>query len=556
MGYIFGDGSIFSGGSGIAVNPDTEAPSAPVLAAATNVTENSADLDWTDSVDNVGVLGYNVWLSTDGGNNYSLHASGVQVSQYDLTGLTQDQAHHVYVTAYDTSNFTASNVISFSTTASSDTTDPTVPAIAFSSKTHNSISFTISTLSTDAESGLKQYRVKVDGADTAQTIPSTAIVADVHTVSNLTPETAYSITIYAEDNVGNISADSNAVVQTTDTAPAAGQIWTGDNTLTTQLDYRSTSQYPATGNLLKSTQDDYLKYPQIGWDNSGTSRIRIATNPHGYTGQAAVVLFPESDPANSDPHTYYSGLIGRNNNDANLTSLNEVWFEIQRFIPAYPTWITHIEQKFGLSIGGINGVSAGNNPTTGYEMLFELRTANNNVLNASKYAAMQGPTSDPPGPYDEASCTLALQVYHAGPVNSANNGYSEQFWILTNHNSGVKKGWNAGELIQVRGYMKLNDTPAAIGETADGILQAWYFNDSTSQWVKGLEHLNMNWQGNISNVIKAMVESWFRGGNGYGFHPGNADDPNTGRNDIAPQDCEMVAPLTRCYSTNPNWGLT
>ncbi|MEZ4796272.1 MAG: endonuclease [Flavobacteriaceae bacterium] len=74
--------------------PDTENPTDPTNLTASNPTDNSIDLTWTASTDNIGVIGYDVFV--DGGFN----ATTTNTS-YSVTGLTANTNYCFTVKAKD-----------------------------------------------------------------------------------------------------------------------------------------------------------------------------------------------------------------------------------------------------------------------------------------------------------------------------------------------------------------------------------------------------------------------------------------------------------------------
>lgn len=63
---------------------DTQAPTAPTDVKATEVTETTAKVTWSEATDNVGVVGYNVYL-----NETKVNDAFVTGTEYALTGLTE-----------------------------------------------------------------------------------------------------------------------------------------------------------------------------------------------------------------------------------------------------------------------------------------------------------------------------------------------------------------------------------------------------------------------------------------------------------------------------------
>jgi hypothetical protein len=78
---------------------DTVAPTAPSSLAAANVTNNSVSLRWSQSSDNVGVVGYKIYQSQR--KTSVLMATTGDVNSVVLTGLTANTRYSFYVTAID-----------------------------------------------------------------------------------------------------------------------------------------------------------------------------------------------------------------------------------------------------------------------------------------------------------------------------------------------------------------------------------------------------------------------------------------------------------------------
>lgn len=95
---------------------DTEAPTTPAGVTASNATQNTIDLSWTASTDNVGVSGYDVYQ----GNTV---IGTVTTTTYQATGLSPNTAYSFRIKAKDA----AGNQSGFSNTASATTTGGTNP---------------------------------------------------------------------------------------------------------------------------------------------------------------------------------------------------------------------------------------------------------------------------------------------------------------------------------------------------------------------------------------------------------------------------------------------
>lgn len=215
--------------------PDTQAPTAPSNLAASNVTENSADLSWTASTDNVGV------------DHYLIFQNGVNVGAtpgltYAAGTLTPDTAYTFTVIAVDAAGNTsaASNAASITTVAQGDTEPPsTTTDLAASNLTATSVDLNWSPATDNV--GILHYLVYVNDGYNGMVMDGTS-----YTVLPLTPNTAYTFHIIAQDVAGNSSAMSNVVSLTTPadtTAPSAvtSLIASGTTATTTNLSWNAST---------------------------------------------------------------------------------------------------------------------------------------------------------------------------------------------------------------------------------------------------------------------------------------------------------------------------
>ncbi|WP_165944343.1 S8 family serine peptidase [Micromonospora sp. KC213] len=95
--------------------PDTSAPTVPGAPVASSVTATSASLTWPASTDNVGVTGYDVQRSVDGGSYTTVGTP--TTNSFTATGLTASRAYQFKVRARDAAgNVSAySSAVSFTT---------------------------------------------------------------------------------------------------------------------------------------------------------------------------------------------------------------------------------------------------------------------------------------------------------------------------------------------------------------------------------------------------------------------------------------------------------
>jgi fibronectin type 3 domain-containing protein len=186
--------------------PDTMAPTAPGNLTAKAVGSGEIDLQWTDSTDNVGVTGYNIYR---GGSRVGA-VSGDALAYQD-TSVQPSTSYTYTVTAVDAAGneSAASNSMSATTPA---TTGPAVPTNLTGTAVSSSevdLSWTPSTSST--VTGYNIYRGPHGGAlakissTTASPFQDTTVAAG----------TTYDYAVTAVDTGGVESAKSNTVTVTT-----------------------------------------------------------------------------------------------------------------------------------------------------------------------------------------------------------------------------------------------------------------------------------------------------------------------------------------------------
>ena len=180
---------------------DTTKPSAPTGLVASNVAITSFTLSWTASTDNVGVTDYNVYAGS------SFVGSTTTATSFSFSGLTGNTKYSMTVKATD-----AAGNLSAASTALAVTTLPAPPStptgLAASSIT--ATSFTLKwTASTGGTGGIAAYNVYNNGVLVGSST-STSLA-----ITGLAPLTAYSVTVVAQDTVGNLSPASTALTATT-----------------------------------------------------------------------------------------------------------------------------------------------------------------------------------------------------------------------------------------------------------------------------------------------------------------------------------------------------
>jgi chitodextrinase len=189
----------------ITVIGDYQAPSAPTNLTA-SVSSSSITLAWDSSTDDVGVIGY--YLSRNGFRIQT--PTTITGTNYTDTGLSPGVTYRYTLVAYDAAG-NNSNATAIQVATIYDITPPSVP----SNVTATSTAPTTVTLkwqpATDNIS-VDGYTIYRDGA-LLTTVPSST--APTYDDTGVSPQTAYTYTIAAYDEVGNLSATSNPLGITT-----------------------------------------------------------------------------------------------------------------------------------------------------------------------------------------------------------------------------------------------------------------------------------------------------------------------------------------------------
>jgi chitodextrinase len=195
---------VFTGSFTATTVPDTEAPTVPTNLVASNITENTIDLSWDSSNDNIGVTGYDVY------QNGSM-ITNVSSTTYQATSLTASTTYSFYVIARDAANNSSgqSNIVS-ETTLAPDTQAPTNPTNLVATNTTDTTTDLSWNTSTD-NVGVTEYDV-YQGTSVIATVNSSTTS---YNVTGLLSLTNYSFSVKAKDDAGNESGSSNIVSVTT-----------------------------------------------------------------------------------------------------------------------------------------------------------------------------------------------------------------------------------------------------------------------------------------------------------------------------------------------------
>ena len=186
---------------------DTQAPTAPTDVKATEVTETTAKVTWSEATDNVGVVGYNVYL-----NETKVNDALVTGTEYALTGLTEATEYTVRVTAVDAADNESERSIvdTFTSLTTVDTEAPGVPTnVSATDVTQTGAKVTWSASADNV--GVVGYNVYVGEGK----VNDTPVTATEYALTGLTANTEYTVSVSAVDAAGNESAKSKAATFTT-----------------------------------------------------------------------------------------------------------------------------------------------------------------------------------------------------------------------------------------------------------------------------------------------------------------------------------------------------
>ncbi len=184
---------------------DTTVPETPKYATAADVTESTAAISWEEALDNVAVVGYNVYV-----NDEKVNDELITDTSYTVTGLTDNTEYTVTVTAVDAAGneSDASEAVTF-TTVETDREAPSAPAnVAAADITRGGAA--ISWKASTDNVGVTGYDVYVNGKK-----DNDALVKDTaYELSDLKQDTSYKVEVYALDAKGNRSEAGSVTFKT------------------------------------------------------------------------------------------------------------------------------------------------------------------------------------------------------------------------------------------------------------------------------------------------------------------------------------------------------
>ncbi len=186
---------------------DTEAPTEPTELTAGNETQTTIDLNWTESTDNVGVTGYEVYQG-------DVMIATVEGARYQAIGLTAGTEYSFKVLAMDAAGNKSrfSNTVTASTLPDDtvDTEAPTNPTELVASNIKQT-SLSLTWMASADNVGVTGYSV-YQGTAMIGTAGGTETSFNV---SGLIASTTYQFTVKAMDAAGNMSESSNVASATT-----------------------------------------------------------------------------------------------------------------------------------------------------------------------------------------------------------------------------------------------------------------------------------------------------------------------------------------------------
>jgi chitodextrinase len=256
---------------------DRTAPTTPTNLHVTATTANSVTFAWNASTDNSGNVSYRVHLVSP-----SLDKIANQTS-FTWNSLSPTTTYSFYVYAVDRAGNRSANSNTVTVTTLAPDTAPTTPTnLHVTATTPTSVSLAWNA-STD-NSGSVTYRIEM-----TSTVSSYAMETSQTSITftSLYTNTSYSFYVFAFDQSGNRSANSNTVTASTpaDTTPPTPPELSGSVTGPSQVRLTWTASQddidwwsPSYRVLLNGSPS-----PHVNWDGERTVRIRHLTPATTYT---------------------------------------------------------------------------------------------------------------------------------------------------------------------------------------------------------------------------------------------------------------------------------
>jgi len=254
---------------------DRTPPTQPTNLHVTATTAMSVTLAWDPSTDNSGSVSYRVHLVSPSTDRVANQTS------FTWTSLSPNSIYSFYVYAVDKTGNRSATSNTVTVTTSAPDTAPTTPVnLHVTATTQTTVSLAWDP-STD-NSGSVTYRVEMVSPSFAMETSQTSI-----TWTSLSPGATYSFFVYAFDQSGNRSANSNTVTVTTpaDTTPPTSPVLSGSVLSPSQVRLTWTASRddtewwsPSYRVLLNGSPS-----PHVNWDGERSVRIRHLTPATTYT---------------------------------------------------------------------------------------------------------------------------------------------------------------------------------------------------------------------------------------------------------------------------------
>lgn len=255
------------------VSSDTQAPSIPTNLTVGTVTSSSIALSWTESTDNVAVIGYDVYVD---GVLYTTVTS----ASANITGLSASTTYNFYVVAKDAANNrTQSQTVQGITSAASTTcgteTFTNIPAASSSytsnSWTSNSVNWTATDSRTDESINGRAIVVR-NG-----TLSSSKISGGIGSLTVTTKQ------FYSSGSAGNVTLKINGIDKGTIPYNAAGgaAITTTVSNINVSGDVVITLDKAGTTTRVGFDDLSWTCYATMGTNEAKTNKnsLRISPNP-------------------------------------------------------------------------------------------------------------------------------------------------------------------------------------------------------------------------------------------------------------------------------------
>ena len=285
---------------------DATPPTAPTGLVVTTG-DGQVSLDWDDNAES-DLASYNVKRATSSGGPYTTIATGVIVSTYTDTAVTNDTTYFYVVSAVDTSANESAN----STEASATPTDLTPPAAPASLVATTGDGQVTLDWADNSEGDLASYNVKrATATGGPYTTIATGVGVSAHTDTGVTNGTTYHYVVSAVDDSGNESANSTEVSATpTDSVPPAAPtslvVTTGDGQVS--LDWGDNAEGDLDGYNVKRATSSGGAYTDTAVTND-TTYFYVVSAVDASANESANSAEASATPTDLTPPTAPTSLV-------------------------------------------------------------------------------------------------------------------------------------------------------------------------------------------------------------------------------------------------------